>query len=190
MKHCFATLAALLFAASAFGQGGTLNFVNKVGTTVDARVFYAGSATPTPAVGGGTTADTQMVAQLWVTGGGTKTGPVGDPIPFRNSGAGTGYWVGATRDLNDMGVAANGSATVKVVAWSTALGATYDAAKAKGQGGFGESAAITVATGGGLNPPASMVGLQGFNIAAIVPEPSIAALGLLGAGLLLIRRKK
>jgi hypothetical protein len=35
-----------------------------------------------------------------------------------------------------------------------------------------------------------MTGLTTFTAAPIVPEPSIAALGLLGAGLLLIRRKK
>jgi hypothetical protein len=183
MKHCLVTLAALLAAASTYAQG-TLNFVNKITGTVDARVTYGGAATP--AVGGGATPDAMMVAQLWQTTG--TAGPVGDPIPFRNSGAGTGYWVGATRTL--AGVAENASATVKVVAWSTALGATYEAAKAAGQGGFGESGPITVNTGGGLNPPGALVGLQAFNIAAIVPEPSIAALGLLGAGLLLIRRKK
>lgn len=184
MKHCLVTLAALLAAASTYAQG-TLNFVNKITGTVDARVYY-GAGTAAPAVGGGATASDMMVAQLWQTTG--TVGPVGDPIPFRNSGAGTGYWVGATRTLN--GVAENANATVKVVAWSTALGATYEAAKAAGQGGFGESAPITVPTGGGLNPPGALVGLQAFNIAAIVPEPSIAALGLLGAGLLLIRRKK
>jgi len=182
MKHCLVTLAALMVAASAFAQG-TVNFVNKIGTSVDARVLYAGSG----AVGGGTTPETQFVAQLWQTTG--TPGPVGDAIPFRNSGAGTGYWVGAARTL--AGVAENGTASVKVVAWSSSLGATYADAVAKGQGGVGESAVISITTGGGLNPPAALTGLQGFTISSIVvPEPSIAALGLLGAGLLLIRRKK
>jgi hypothetical protein len=185
MKYCLVTLAALLAAASSYAQG-TVNFVNRITGTLDARVFYAGGGTPTPAIGGGATGDTQMVAQLWQTSG--TAGPVGDPIPFRNSGAGTGYWVGEARTL--AGVAENASATVKVVAWSTSLGATYDAAKAAGLGGTGESAPITITTGGGLNPPAALVGLTTFEIATIVPEPSIAALGLLGAGLLLIRRKK
>jgi hypothetical protein len=36
---------------------------------------------------------------------------------------------------------------------------------------------------------ANLVGLQGFEI-PIIPEPSIAAVGLLGASLLLICRKK
>lgn len=181
MKHCLVTLAALLVAASTYAQG-TVNFVNKITGTVDARVTYAGAG----AIGGGTTADNQFVAQLVQING--TPGAVGDPISFRNSGAGTGYWVGATRTL--AGIAENASATVRVVAWSTALGSTYDAAVAKGQGGYGESAPITINTGGGLNPPGALVGLQAFEIRPIVPEPSIAVLGLLGAGLLLIRRKK
>jgi hypothetical protein len=181
MKHCLVTLAALLVAASTYAQG-TVNFVNKITGTVDARVMYGTGG----AVGGGTTSDTMFVAQLVQTSG--TAGPVGAPIAFRNSGAGTGYWVGETRTL--AGIAENASATVKVVAWSTSLGATYDEAVAKGQGGVGESAPITINTGGGLNPPAALVGLQGFSLTPIVPEPSIAVLGLLGAGLLLIRRKK
>jgi hypothetical protein len=183
MKHCLVTLAAFVVAASTYAQG-TVNFVNKITGSIDARVFY-GNAT-TPAVGGGATQDTQFVAQLWQTTG--TVGPVGDPIAFRNSGAGTGYWAGQARTL--AGVAENGTASVKVVAWSTALGATYEAAKAAyGGAGTGESAVISIATGGGLNPPAPLTGLTSFTIATI-PEPSIAALGLLGAGLLLIRRKK
>jgi len=178
MKHCLVTLAALLVAASSFAQG-TVNFVNKITGSVDARVTYAGN----PAVGGGATADTQFVAQLYSNGA-----AVGDPVAFRNSGAGTGYWPGATRTLP--GVAENATATVKVVSWSTALGATYEAAKAAGKGGVGESAPITIATGGGLNPPGALIGLTAWSISPIVPEPSIAALGVLGAGLLLIRRKK
>jgi len=181
MKHCLVTLAALLVAASTYAQG-TVNFVNKITGTVDARVLYGGGG----AVGGGSSADNQFVAQLVQING--TPGAVGAPIPFRNSGAGTGYWVGETRTL--AGIPENGSATVRVVAWSTALGATYDEAVAKGQGGIGESAPITITTGGGLNPPAALVGLQGFTLSPLVPEPSIAVLGLLGAGLLLIRRKK
>ena len=183
MKHCLLTLAALVVAASTYAQG-TVNFVNKITGSIDARVYYKDSSTP--AVGGGATDETKFVAQLWQVSG--TAGPVGDPIAFRNSGAGTGYWVGASRTL--AGVAENGTASVKVVAWSTALGATYEAAKAAfGGGGTGESAVISITTGGGLNPPGALAGLSSFTIQAI-PEPSIAALGLLGAGLLLIRRKK
>lgn len=183
MKHCLVTLAALMVAASSYAQG-TINFVNKITGTLDARVLYAGAG----AIGGGTTAETQFVAQLYAGPAGGTLVATGDPIPFRNSGAGTGYWVGAARTV--AGVAENGSASAQVKVWSTGLGATYEAAVAKGQGGVGQSAVLTVATGGGLNPPGALAGLTGFDVSPIVPEPSIAALGLLGAGLLVIRRKK
>lgn len=182
MKYCLATLAALSVAASAFAQG-TVNFANRIPGTVDARVLYdTGGGVTTPA-------DGQFVAQLYGGAPGGALAAVGNPIVFRsNSDAAKGYWVGEARTI--AGVAENGSAQVQVVAWASALGATYEAAKAAGQGGWGASSTITVTTGGGLTPPQALVGLQGFTIATIVPEPSIAALGLLGAGLLLIRRKK
>jgi hypothetical protein len=183
MKHCLVTLAALMVAASSYAQG-TLNFVNRITGTLDARVMYAGAG----AIGGGTTADTQFVAQLYAGAPGGALTAVGDPIPFRNSGAGTGYWVGAARTV--AGVAENGTASAQVKVWSTGLGATYEAAMASGMGGLGESSILTVTTGGGLNPPGALTGLTGFDVSPIVPEPSMAALGLLGAGLLLIRRKK
>lgn len=186
MKHCLITLAALMVAASSFAQG-TVVFNNKVGTTVDARVFYANGGTPIAA-------DQNYVAQLYASAPGGTLAAVGAPIPFRATpAAGQGYinptGVDTTRTIP--GVAENGTAQVKMVAWASSLGATYEAAKATGLGGVGESAVVTgVATGGGLNPPGNLVGLAGFTISTIVPEPSIAALGLLGAGLLLIRRKK
>lgn len=183
MKHCLATLAALSVAASAFAQG-TVNFVNRIPGTIDnGRVLYD--------TGGGVTspADDRFVAQLYASAPGGTLAAVGAPIVFRaNSDAAKGYWVGEARTIP--GVAENGSADVRVAAWAVALGATFEAAQAAGQGGWGLSDKITVTTGGGLTPPQALVGLTGFTIATIVPEPSIAALGLLGAGLLLIRRKK
>lgn len=182
MKYSLATLAAFTVAASAFAQG-TVNFSNRIPGTVDARVQYD--------TGGGvlTPADGRFVAQLYASAPGGTLAAVGDPIVFRsNSDAAKGYWVGDARTIP--GVAENGSAQVQVRAWATSLGSTYEAAMATGQGGIGSSATITVTSGGGLTPPQALVGLQGFTISTIVPEPSIAALGLLGAGLLLIRRKK
>lgn len=186
MKHCLVTLAALLVAASSFAQG-TVVFNNKITGSVDARVMYAGGGTPIPA-------DGSYVAQLYASAPGGTLAAVGAPIPFRNTpDAGKGYinptGVDTTRTIP--GVAESGTAQVKMVAWASSLGATYEEVVAKNQGGWGESALLpSVATGGGLTPAQNLVGLQGFEIRTIVPEPSIAALGLLGAGLLLIRRKK
>jgi len=180
MKHCLLTLAALMVAASTYAQG-TINFVNRIVGVVDARVYYKDNTTP---------ADGNYVAQLWAAAPGGTLAAVGDPIAFRSTpDTGKGYWPGATRTIP--GVAENGTAQVKVYAWASSLGATLAEVQAKNMGGWGESALLSsVATGGGLNPPTALVGLQSFNISEVVPEPSIAALGLLGAGLLLIRRKK
>lgn len=181
MKHCLVTLAALMVAASSYAQG-TINFVNRITGTLDARVMYAGAG----AIGGGSGLGNDFVAQLYAGPSGGTLVATGDPVPFRGAGAGQGYWAAAARTV--AGVAENGTASAKVVAWSLSLGSTYEAAKASA-GGWGESAVVSVATGGGLNPPGAMTALTGFSIPA-VPEPSIAALGLLGAGLLVIRRKK
>lgn len=183
MKHCLVTLAALMAAASSYAQG-TINFVNRITGTLDAKVIYAG--TGAGAIGGGA-AESDFVAQLYAGPAGGALVATGDPVPFRGAGAGQGYWAAAARTVT--GVAENGTASAKVVVWSLSLGSTYEAAKAKGAGGWGESSVISVATGGGLNPPGAMTALTGFTVPAI-PEPSIAALGLLGAGLLVIRRKK
>lgn len=190
MKALLISLAALQLAASVHGQG-TVNFVNKITGLVDARVFYGFA--PTPAVGGGTTPETQFVAQLYAAVPGGTLAAVGAPIPFRNPSdpaglAGTGYWPGETRTIP--GVTEGGMADVKVVAWSTAVGSTYEAALAKGMGYLGESARLSVLTGGGLNPPTALVGLASFNISPIVPEPSPLVLGLLGTVILLAGRRE
>ena len=181
MKHCLVTLAALMVAASSYAQG-TINFVNRITGTLDARVMYQGAG----AIGGGTGLGNDFVAQLYAGPSGGTLVATGDPVAFRGTGAGQGYWAAAARTV--AGVAENGTASAKVVVWSLSLGSTYEAAKASA-GGWAESAVVSVATGGGLNPPGAMTALTGFTVPA-VPEPSIAALGLLGAGLLVIRRKK
>jgi hypothetical protein len=89
--------------------------------------------------------------------------------------------------------------------WSISTGAlTYQAALTATQGYAGQSAIGGVGglqngyvLGGGGNIPGQTFGagpaqLQGFTLhpLAVVPEPSTIALGLLGAGALLLRRRK
>lgn len=182
MKHIVIALAALSVAASALAQG-TVNFTTKSGTAVDAVVTYAGGGKVL-----GTGADA-ILGQLYASAPGGTLAAVGSPVPFR-SDAGSGY-ITAGGEVSIPGTALGGSASVKLVAWYSSQGATYAEASGKNAGGFAESAVITVnGLGGGTTPPALLAGLSGFAVPAVVPEPSIAALGLLGAGLLLIRRKK
>lgn len=177
MKTFALALAFVLPTGSLLAQG-TVNFVNRITGTLDAPVSLWSWGGPLgPAVGGGDTPTTMLVAQLYASPvGGTLTA-VGAPIPFR-SGVGAGYWVGAARTIPMVPEA--GAAQVKVVAWSTALGSTYEQVIAQGMGGFGESGVLTLNTGGGLLPPAALSGLQGFSV-FFVPEPSSPSLLLLGA---------
>ena len=180
MKQIALALTALFAAASALAQG-TLNFQTRVTGSLDAPVTYKGA----PAVGIGADA---VWGQLYAAAPGGTLAAIGVPVPFRDAPpAAVGYIIGGTVDA---GVAASSSVQVKLVAWAASQGATYAEALGKGTGGVGESGVITVITGGGLTPPANLVGLAGFGVSPIIPEPSVVALGLLGAGLLLIRRKK
>jgi hypothetical protein len=193
MKHIALTLTALLVAASAYAQG-TLNFANRVTGVFTAQVTYQGDAT-LPAGPAGNT----FWGQLYAAAPGGTLAPVGSPVEFRND-AGIGY-ITSGGVVTVPGVAGGSPAQVQMVAWHKNLGNDYAAAKAQGLGGWGESGVITVNTGGGGVPPAPAANLgvaggtpantlQPFQVSTLVPEPSIAALGLLGAGLLLIRRKK
>lgn len=179
MKHIVLTLTALFAAASVYAQG-TINFATRITGTLDAPVTYLG--VPTGLVG------SDFWGQLLAGAPGGTLAPVGAPVEFR-ADAGIGYITGGGA-VEIPGVAGGTAADVRLVAWSKSLGNTWP-----GEGpGAGQSGIINVpATGNpGAVPPttaANLVGLQGFAIEAI-PEPTIAALGLLGAGLLLLRRKK
>jgi len=183
MKHCLLTLASLLVAASTYAQG-TVNFVNRIANVLDAQVRYANSGAPIPANG-------DYVAQLYASAPGGTLAAVGAAIPFR-TGSGEGYWPGDVRTIP--GVPAGGTAQIQVKAWASSLGTSFESVQAQGIGGWGESGILAaVPTGGAGVPPSTptpLTGLASFEIATIIPEPSIAALGLLGAGLLLLRRKK
>lgn len=183
MKSTVLALTALFAAGSAFAQG-TINFATRVTGQVNAQVFYGAPGGPTSPAGA------DYSAQLYVGAPGGALAAVGSAVPFRGD-AGIGYITSGGK-VTVPGIAGGSQAAVELRAWKTSLGASYEAAVAAGGGvNTGASAPITITLGGGGTPPApdaNLVGLQGFVIP--VPEPSIAALGLLGAGLLVIRRKK
>jgi hypothetical protein len=170
-------ITTLVASASTVLAQGTINFVNRITGTLDAPVSIGSWNGPLGrATGGGTTPETMMVAQLVAGPVGGPLAPVGDPIPFR-SGVGEGYWIGASRTIP--GVPENGVAQARVVVWSTFVAPTFAQAEASGLGGIGMSQTLTITTGGGLNPPAPLLGLEGFQ-AFFVPEPATPALALLG----------
>ena len=178
MKKLLIALAAVLVTVASYGQGTVV--LSNLGGGVNAPVLLGDT-------GHGPGPD--YTAQLFLSAGGSLTA-LTPATTFRLAGTGTQaiadrYTATPAPIVEVTGVAGGASATLVLRAWKTSFG-TADAAKAAGQ--LGESAPLTVTLGGGLNPPANLVGLQGFTIP--VPEPSIIALGVLGASALLLRRRK
>jgi len=178
MKKLLIALAAVLVTVASYGQGTVV--LSNLGGGVNAPVLLGDT-------GHGPGPD--YTAQLFLSSGGTLTA-LTPATSFRPAGVGAQaiadrYTVTPSPILEVPGVAAGASATFVLRAWKTSLG-TADAAKAAGQ--LGESAPVAIAAlGGGLNPPANLVGLAGFTVP--VPEPTIIALGVLGASALFLRRR-
>lgn len=170
-KHIIAALALMACVASVHAQG-QVNFANKVSASgINAIVKDSSGAALT-----GPTYN----AALYVQDGANWTLVDGSTTPFR-TGAAAGYISANTLTIpgHDIGT----SATLRMEAFD---GASYDAAKI--ENGF--SNPVTVTLGGGINVPPDMVGLTSFSTTPVVPEPSMIALGLLGAAGLFIRRRK
>jgi hypothetical protein len=182
MKKALAVVAGFLAAVATYAQG-TIDFRNR-GGGIDAPVYL-------DTVGGAKLDGSAWMAQLYAAAPGGALAAVGAAVPFR-SGAGAGYWDPAPDSTRTVpGVAVGSPADVVVRVWASELGTTFEAAQGKGMGGTGESAKLSIKTGGDLVVPALLTGLAPFTAASVVvPEPSVLALGALGAGLLALRRKK
>lgn len=164
---CFCALSAL----NAYAQG-SIAFGNRVAGVVDAPVFD---------VGGAKLAGPDAYAQLYAGPSATALAPVGSPVAFR-TGAGAGYFPTTATSVGT--VAPGGQAYIQVKAWQGAAGSSFEAAAIKGEGNV-----FTVTTGGAGSPPSLPANLTGLTSFTLVPEPSIIALGLLGAAALMLRRR-
>lgn len=189
MKKLLITTASFVLAVSGFAQG-TINFANNVPTVtpaINAPVFdERGAAAGTAARLSGSAFMVQLYARA--AGSSSQFVAAGAAVPFL-AGAGAGYWAPVARTADN--VAPNGQAEIVVRAWRVSDGATWESANASGRG-WGQSAAITIPTGGGGTPqvlPQPLIGLTSFSL---VPEPSTIALGIIGGlgTLMLIRRRK
>jgi hypothetical protein len=183
MKKVILTLCSILVAVGAYAQG-TVNFSARVVGSYDAPV-YVGAVNGTKAEGAA------YLSQLYAGPSDTALAAIGDAVPFR-TGAAAGYWTAATRTIPT--VVPGADAKVQIKSWAASSGATYEAASAAG-GQVGQSAILTIKTGGDGNPPslpANLVGLTSFAIGGgpVIPEPSVLALGALGGLALLLRRRK
>jgi hypothetical protein len=184
------TAIAVLAAVSVGYSQGTVDFQNRnTAFGVDAKVVD---------LNGAGLEGTAWAAQLYfapgVVANDSSLQAVGPIVNFR-TGPAAGYIQIASdqRAVALPGVAPGAQATLQMRAWNTAAGATYEAAQGNLSAGItGKSNLITVSTGGAgepPGPPAALVGLLGFQVVP-VPEPATIALGLLGAGVLFLRRRK
>lgn len=179
MKKLIASLACVLATFTALAQG-TINFNNFVGS-IDAPVFNVDGVTRL--------AGNAFMAQLWAGPAAGSLAPIGAALPFFSLASGGAGYIDSNAGATDrsIGTVAPGAiAFVQVRAWSVATGADWNSAGIRGQ-----SSTLQITTGGAGNPPslpADLTGLTSFNL--VVPEPSTIVLGLLGAGALLLRRRK
>jgi hypothetical protein len=187
-KKLLLTVAALVVSLSAYAQG-TVAFQ---GSGVrDASV--AGMPLVTNPAG---TAEDVVAGLYWAPVGSTDfvllgaVATVGFPSP--------GIYNGGTRSTGPA-TAGGAEAQFQVRAWELAFGSTYEAAIAapaingrKTKAGVSNTIQVVTGNPGGMPPTNQqpLTGLNAFNI-EVVPEPSVIALGVIGAGaLLLLRRRK
>lgn len=168
-------LAILVFSSTSVPGQGWVTLANGLGD-VDAPIYDVDGITPL--------AGTAFLAQLYAAAPGNSLAPIGPATPFL-TGSNAGYVVGVG-GVQVPGVPAFSIALIQVVAWRASDGATFAAANHLG-GHVGESAILNVRLGCIWTPaclPADLVGLQSFSLHVVVPEPSPAALAVLGLALL------
>lgn len=160
------------FTVSCSAQGQVV-FNNRVPPDINARVLCPDGVSGL---------DSTFSAQLFAGPVGTSTGlltPLFPITPFR-SGAAAGYVVPV--DVTVPGIPPGAQATIVMRAF---FGPSFTNSPVKMEG-----APFTVTLGGGLLPPANLIGLQGFTTPGgpnlCIPEPAtnaIIAAGLLWLGL-------
>jgi hypothetical protein len=215
MKKLAAIAVASIVAVSAFGQGQVF-FNNRVVGSVVAPVYGPNPASPTARVSGNATTNggtvnysgypliaggTNYTAQLWYGPAGTGQGalvPVTDAtgyVPFRTTAATAGFIQAPAGAATLSGIDFGAAAALQMRVWDNRGGTitTWAEALVRQQAdptlAAGFSDIITVTTVSPPNTPPNMVGLTSFSL-TVVPEPSVIALGVLGLGALLLRRRK
>jgi hypothetical protein len=166
---------------------GQINFSN-IGGTAQPSLITDTSGT--------TVSSTFMAALYWAESG------VSDPSMFMEVPGSTKSFVGAGFLLGTVVTAptsaAGADANFQIRAWESAFGASFEEAQAGGgQWGMGgiipsptKDPANTAQTAPSLVAAANAAGVPlGFQL-QVVPEPSVIALGLLGAGALLVLRRR
>lgn len=153
MKNIGVFLAWLLFCGAAYAQG-TVVFNNRVPGSVDARLVLPD----------GTGAGAGWRAQLVLRGAGGTVTPLTPVTTFRTSSQAAMGYVEPV-DVSVPGVPAGARATLVMRAFN---GSTFDTSSLRY-----ESNPVTITLGGGVLPPANLVGLQSFALVPTVSAPLI-----------------
>jgi len=185
MKKALFTLAAFALAGSAFAQG-KITLSNTELPNATGGGTYDAVITLAPALGGGFPG-AGYTAGLFLEG---TTTPLATTTFFNGTGAEAqfNYVFNTNPEVTVPGVQPGSTARFFVGAWRTDQG-SFASASARGQ-----SEVFTSRPLGGPNPtPGELpftpppTTFQGFQI---VPEPSTLALGAIGLGALMLRRRK
>jgi len=201
MKKALLALAMVAMTASAFAQG-TIDFINRnIGTAADPTVLYH---VPIFELGGRAAGIGAGNLPGGVTVGLFVAGAADDATPLVSTPLRTGtpaqaqFFAISPQTATVPGTPANSTANLVVRAWQ---GSSFAVAKS-GVGGlqFGEWAFTSQPLGGtppGGGLPVTTPGMTGWGPEngtgfelQVVPEPSTIALGVLGIGALLLRRRK
>jgi hypothetical protein len=181
MKKLIPFLVLLVGVSGALAQVVDFNNNRVFATTADRNVYAADRTTPL--VG------TNYGAQLYFGTDAASlqavtTAPARFRVPTTTS---PGTWSGGNRTLT--GFTAGQTVTLLVRTWDLNAGSTFDAARAAG-GAWGEGTPFTYTIPAAGSPPAAFY-IENFRSFALVPEPSVIGLGVIGIGaLFMLRRRK
>lgn len=177
-KLLLVTVACAATAVAALGQDVSLNF--NTGTAGIKVYDMDGNPVTGP----------QYVGQLsWGTAA-DALAPLGSPVAFYSGGLSSRK---GTVNGGPLAVGAGNddiAGFFQVLVWDSTAGADLASAKAAG-GQFGMSEVLPLTATAIPKPPADLAGLGDITLMTdVIPEPSTFALGLIGIGALMLRRRK
>jgi hypothetical protein len=178
MKPFVLIFLSLTGVFGALAQTVDFNNTRTFATVADRRVYYW--------TFGASLVGTDYVAQLYYGANASSLTPVtSNPVRFRNvpiSDPLAGTWSGATRTLT--GFNAGDIVTLQVWVWDSTGGATFQTTQFRGQSG---TFTYRIPAAGSLPSDYYMENFRGFTL---IPEPSVIALGAIGAAALLVLRRR
>lgn len=201
MKKLFVTLAIATLAVGAYAQGtlGSVTLQNTLGVGKEKFIYGPDPSNPTVAKSGGQLGDyatfakvegASYLAELWYGAGAAATedslrAVAGSQVGLRSAG------IIAGKRVDIAGTHGGDTVTLQLRVWNSEGGkyASWDSAVEKGKSNlFSQQLGGANVDNVPFLPINTANGLTYFSLA--VPEPSAIALGALGLGALLLRRRK